>query len=50
MRLAKNESRLVGMKVEALVELSPKRSEVGLMKLKYYKQSAVISVSCNETR
>jgi hypothetical protein len=29
MRLAENESRRVGMKFEALVELSPKRSGVG---------------------
>ena len=29
MTLAKNESRLVGMKFEALVELSQKHSDVG---------------------
>ena len=33
MRLAKNESRFVGTTFEALAELSPKRSEVGLMRL-----------------
>jgi hypothetical protein len=30
MRLAENESRRIGMKSEALVELSPERSEWGL--------------------
>jgi hypothetical protein len=29
MRLAENESRLVGMKFEALIELSQERSDVG---------------------
>ena len=45
MRLAENDSRLVGMKVEALVELCPKRSRVVFIKLRHYKQSAVISAS-----
>jgi hypothetical protein len=31
MRLAENESRLVGMKFKALVELSQERSDVGLL-------------------
>ena len=46
MRLAENESRLVGMKFEALVELSQERSDVGsesqiLMRLKFHKRSEV---------
>ena len=66
MRLAENESRRVGMKFEALVELSSEAEDNAtsrdwsrgissrgieeLMKLKYYKRSAVIFVSCNESQ
>jgi hypothetical protein len=45
MRLAENESRLVGMKFEALVELSQERST-----LKGIYDDAGIETRCNETQ
>jgi len=42
MRLAENESRRVGMKFEAPVELSQERSDVGLM-------TPLLKTQCTET-